>query len=250
MRAVVLAALSVLVLTACTPSRFASRQLAADEESATVALVHSVNELGLPDDNGKSAMYCSGVFVSPTVILTAKHCVAVLGMTREQIVAHMLGLDDEVAPPNPIGAEAHYATEADYKRGSYRTGKVLAVSEYDLGAIQIDDRALQHTYARLSPGDISTGDRVEMVGHVGGYTWSYAEGLVSAIRMTEPDPHGRPSPTIQAEIAVGHGDSGGGLFNASGELVGIFSYVDARAPGMGFCVHRDAIRAFLAKLPR
>ena len=247
-----LLAVFAATLTACAsaPKAPSSRQLAVNLELETVALVRLANSVGIPDDNGKLTMYCSGVFVSPTVILTAKHCVALLGMTPEQMIAHMLEMDEGVEPPNPVGATARFSTEDDYKRGRFWTGKVLAVGDDDLGAILVDAPMASPTYARIDLGDIYAGDKVEIVGHPGGYTWSYAEGLVSSVRMTEPDPHGRPQATIQAAIPVGHGDSGGGLFDASGNLIGIFSYVDSRVPGMGFCVHRDAVRAFLAKLPR
>lgn len=195
-------------------------------------------------------MYCGGVFVSPTVILTASHCVAWLGLDPLATLLHALGLASDDEKPNPIGKQALFSLEPDYLAGRYHTSSVIGFDrDNDLGALRIDD-AFAHPFVRLSNADIYAGDKVEVVGHPGGYTWSYVEGVVSSVRMKELNGHGVEMATIQVNGAFSHGNSGGGLFNASGELIGIASYIDGGASGMGFFVHRDAIRSFLAHLPR
>lgn len=236
--------LIALATTACAsaPRTPPSRQLAAELEADTVALVRT-------DKNDKPGMYCAGVFVSPTVVLTASHCVEWLALTPEQIVAHLLGLADDDEKPNPVGKQAAFSTQVDYIAGRHWTGNVIGYDRnVDLGALQIDAPVLEHPYARLGLGDIYAGDRVEVVGHPGGYTWSYVEGVVSSVRMREPNGHGIEMATIQVDGAFSHGNSGGGLFNESGELIGIASYIDNNTNGMGFFVHRDAIRTFLNSL--
>lgn len=220
------------------------RQLATELELETVALVRT-------NEENKPVMYCAGVFVSPTTVLTASHCVVWLGLTPEQILTHMLGLADDDEKPNPIGKQALFSTQLDYPAGRHWTSIVIGYDrDTDLGALRIDASGLTHPYARLGLGDIYAGDKVEVVGHPGGYTWSYVEGVVSSVRMKEPNGHGTEMATIQVNGAFSHGNSGGGLFNASGELIGIASYIDGNTNGMGFFVHRDAIRTFLSKLPR
>lgn len=236
----------VATLVACTstPKTPSARTLAAQLETQTVALVRT-------DDDNKPHMYCGGVFVGPTTIVTASHCVAWLGLTPIQTLLHALGLVDADENPSPIGKQALFSMQADYIAGRHWTSTVIG---YDLGddlaALRIDSPGPTHPFARVSTADIYAGDHVEIVGHPGGYTWSYVEGLVSSVRMKEPNGHGTEMPTIQVEGSFSHGNSGGGLFNASGELIGIASYMDNGANGMGFFVHRDAIVKFLAKLPR
>lgn len=244
MRLLSFALFSTLVACTTTPPTTPTRQLAAELEAETVAMVR-VN------DEGKAAMYCSGVFVSANVIVTAEHCVAFLGMPVERMMLHVLGLDGDMPRWDPVGQEAKFARQEDYARGVYWTGKVIGDDiNDDLGAVLIDSPIPGHTFARLSMGGIYAGDKVELVGHPGGYTWSYAEGLVSSVRMHETNARGHEMPTLQIVGPIGPGFSGGGAFDASGNIIGIASYTDSRTNGMGFYIHRDAVRAFLATLKR
>lgn len=232
---------------ACTPKPVApsGRTLAADLEAKTTALVRI-------DEDNKPRMYCGGVYVDPQVVLTASHCVAWLGQSDPlQTLLHALGLvTDSDEKSTPIGKQALFSMQGDYIAERHWTATVIGYDRSnDLGALRVDALGPQHTFARVSTADIYAGDRVEIVGHPGGYTWSYVEGVVSSVRMKEPNGHGIEMATIQVEGAFSHGNSGGGLFNASGELIGIASYIDTNTNGMGFFVHRDAIVKFLAKLP-
>jgi hypothetical protein len=72
--------------------------------------------------------------------------------------------------------------------------------------------------ARLGRADkLKVGDPVYAVGAPQGLELSLSEGIISQLRG------GGPHPIIQTTVAISPGSSGGGLFNAEGELVGITS---------------------------
>jgi S1-C subfamily serine protease len=41
------------------------------------------------------------------------------------------------------------------------------------------------------------------------------------------------------------GNSGGGVFDSTGKLIGIVSFIRKNVPNMGFIIHQDAIFGFL-----
>jgi tetratricopeptide (TPR) repeat protein len=77
---------------------------------------------------------------------------------------------------------------------------------------------LQATPACLGQASrLKVGEKVFAVGAPQGLELSLSEGIVSQLR-------GGPPPIIQTTVAISHGSSGGGLFNAQGELVGIMTF--------------------------
>jgi S1-C subfamily serine protease len=65
---------------------------------------------------------------------------------------------------------------------------------------------------------LKVGEPVYAVGAPQGLELSLSEGIVSQLRG------GGPYPIIQTTVAISPGSSGGGLFNAKGELVGITTF--------------------------
>ena len=76
---------------------------------------------------------------------------------------------------------------------------------------------------------LKVGDPVYAVGAPQGLELSLSEGIVSQLR-------GGPPPTIQTTAAISPGSSGGGLFNAKGELVGIITYYLKGGQGLNFAL--------------
>lgn len=97
----------------------------------------------------------------------------------------------------------------------------------------------------LSP--VEVGEDVFAIGHPEGYLWSYTEGVISQIRKkyewkTEAGTVHRAT-VIQTQTTVGHGSSGGPLFNSKGELIGVIA--GGKAPGLNFAIAVDEVREFL-----
>jgi S1-C subfamily serine protease len=84
--------------------------------------------------------------------------------------------------------------------------------------------------ARLgSATRLKVGEPVYAVGAPQGLELSLSEGIVSQLR-------GGPPPIIQTTVAISQGSSGGGLFNADGELVGITSFYLKEGQSLNFAL--------------
>jgi len=76
---------------------------------------------------------------------------------------------------------------------------------------------------------LKVGDPVYAVGAPEALELSLSEGIVSQLRSGPP-------PLIQTTVAISGGSSGGGLFNADGELVGITTFYLKDAQSLNFAV--------------
>ncbi len=76
---------------------------------------------------------------------------------------------------------------------------------------------------------LKVGEPVYAVGAPQGLELSLSEGIVSQLR-------GGPPPIIQTTVAISQGSSGGGLFNAEGELVGITTFYLKEGQSLNFAL--------------
>jgi hypothetical protein len=76
---------------------------------------------------------------------------------------------------------------------------------------------------------LKVGEPVYAVGAPQGLELSLSEGIVSQLR-------GDPPPLIQTTVAISKGSSGGGLFNAEGELVGITTFYLKDSQSLNFAL--------------
>ena len=84
------------------------------------------------------------------------------------------------------------------------------------------------------------GDKVWGLGHPNLYTYTLVEGMLSGRR------HLRDGAIVwQVDGNIGPGDSGGGLFNLDGKLLGICSFINLQGARFGFFVANDSIKQFL-----
>lgn len=98
----------------------------------------------------------------------------------------------------------------------------------DIAVLQIDAKNLP-TVIIGSPADLQVGQWVLAIGSPYGFENSVSAGVVSAKGRSLPD--GSGVPFIQTDAAVNPGNSGGPLFNAHGEVVGINSQIYSRTGG-------------------
>ena len=76
---------------------------------------------------------------------------------------------------------------------------------------------------------LKVGDPVYAVGAPQGLELSLSEGIVSQLRGGQP-------PIIQTTVAISQGSSGGGLFNAEAELVGIMTFYVEGGQSLNFAM--------------
>jgi Tfp pilus assembly protein PilF len=101
---------------------------------------------------------------------------------------------------------------------------------------------LQPVVLRLS-AKLATGERVYAVGAPEGLELTFSEGIISALREND-GVH-----VIQTSAPISPGSSGGGLFDAHGNLVGVTSFYLKEGQSLNFAVPGDWVAELLA-LPR
>lgn len=139
-----------------------------------------------------------------------------------------------VSPDGLIMTNAHVvrdATEVIVKLTDRRefTAKVLGSDpKTDVAVIKIDAKNLPVVpLGRAS--DLKVGEWVLAIGSPFGFENSVTAGVVSAKGRSLPDDGFVPF--IQTDVAVNPGNSGGPLFNARGEVVGINSQIYSQSGG-------------------
>lgn len=189
-------------------------------ENLTVGLVRN-------DSDGESYIYCAGVWVAKGYIVTAGHCA--------------LTADDP--------SKFKYTTLKDFKEKKIHNAQVISIDiPNDVGLILVDpsDEPL-HENVTFKSAEVHAGDEIDIIGHPVGYDWSYIKGYVSAIRNNFPGPITSMEKLIQISSPAWMGNSGGGAFDKSGNLVGICSWVSKQGPFLSFFVHKDVVSDFLKK---
>ena len=98
----------------------------------------------------------------------------------------------------------------------------------DIALIRIGSK-----YPSVSPriaGDVSVGDTVYAVGAPKGLGWTITSGIISGIRSD------KDLKLIQTNASISPGSSGGGLFNDSGELIGMTSFDIKEGQNLNFAI--------------
>jgi S1-C subfamily serine protease len=102
---------------------------------------------------------------------------------------------------------------------------------------------------------LQVGDQVAAIGNPLGYDRSISAGIVSALQRSLRSPNGSPiDRVIQTDALLNHGNSGGPLLNAQGQVVGVSSAVANWGPGtdessgIGFAIPINTVRDVVAQL--
>lgn len=232
MRAVFLFFLG-LILGACARPvpPVAPTTLTSSHEDAAQSLAAKTTALVGYDEEGGLHVYCTGVWVGQSEILTAHHCVADL----------------------QVGDGLGYVVRSDiYTAGNERQAGVIPRAAYLAKTDEGHDLALlravlppTHSVAALASGPVRQGAFAQSMGHPLGLWWSYSNGSIAAVRQIEIN--GMDLIWVQGSVPISPGNSGGGLFDESDRLIGIAhaSFASPRAQLLNVFVHRDYIGAFL-----
>lgn len=201
---------------------------------STVALV-----LRRPDNSVR--VYCTGVWVSENIILTAHHCV-------QSAVNVIYGAEEVDAPVD--GASIYYILENEVTSVEEEPTAVHLAqvaqddANHDLTLVKALGNAVpKHDIAKLADVSPGVGERLHFCGHVGGLYWTFVEGVVAAYRKELPVE--RSGSFLQVSAPVYFGNSGGGAFNTDGELVGIASFLIKRIPNTAFYVHLTHVKKLI-----
>lgn len=243
----------LFIFTGCVksnsvPPKLNGVELAKMITDDTVALVWTN-----PAAPEKTRVFCSGVWISDSLILTADHCM--IGVSKA-----MSGNDDDDDTDFKLPEHLHidYVVRSEITNvaqnptTTHGSQVVYANQEQDLAILKIDaDKTLpRHGVATLAMKTPEVGEKIEVVGHPSGITFSYREGQVAAYRedMSGIGLTTIKGPFLQISAPIYHGDSGGACFNDMGDVVGIASFMSGSSPNTGFYIHIDTIKKALVAL--
>lgn len=121
-------------------------------------------------------------------------------------------------------------------------------ADTDLAVLKINGKDLPA--AKLGDSDkLHLGDDVVVIGNPLGYETSVSKGVVSGLNRQVSDSI-RGLSSIQTDAAINRGNSGGGLFNAYGEVIGVVNEkrVDNYAESLGFAITINEAKSVIEDL--
>jgi serine protease Do len=146
------------------------------------------------------------------------------------------------------GATSVFVITADGVR--YRATIVGVTAQADIALLRIDAGETALPFVRFGDSDkMRAGDPVIAIGSPLGFNNTVTSGIVSAINrdiMESPfDDY------LQTDAAINHGNSGGPLFNETGEVIGMTSVIfspDRGSSGLGFAVPSNSLQFVFERL--
>jgi S1-C subfamily serine protease len=126
----------------------------------------------------------------------------------------------------------------------------------DIAVLQIGTHSRALTPLPWGDSDaVQVGDSVVAIGNPFGYTRSASAGIVSAVDRPLTAPNNFPiDHAIQTDAALNHGNSGGPLLDARGEVIGVNSQISTGNTGqqgnlgIGFAIPSNTVRHVVAQI--
>jgi len=124
----------------------------------------------------------------------------------------------------------------------------------DVAVLQVDVHSRALTPLTLgNSDDVHVGDSVVAIGNPLGLDRTVTAGIVSALQRVIAAPDGQYSidHVIQTDAALNHGNSGGPLLDANGDVVGVNSQIQSDTGsniGLGFAVPIDTVKTVAAQI--
>ncbi len=150
------------------------------------------------------------------------------------------------------GAYSFTVTESD--GDTYQASLVAGYEDEDLAILAIETpEADDLTYASFfsNTDTLKLGSTVICIGNpLGKLPGSVSRGVVSYNnRVVKVDSY-KSQTLIQTDVAINSGNSGGGLFNTAGALIGIVSakYSSTGIEGLGFAIPSNTVKDVVTKL--
>jgi S1-C subfamily serine protease len=125
----------------------------------------------------------------------------------------------------------------------------------DIAVLKVNTTASALTTLTLGDSDrVQVGDSVVAIGNPFGLSRSVTAGIVSAIQrqITAPNEYAIDH-VIQTDAAINHGNSGGPLLNARGEVIGVNAQIETGGAsqgnvGVGFAVPSNTVKSVAGQL--
>ena len=172
--------------------------------------------------------------------------------------SHVITNSGTVTDPNAVHPGDHvYVEQLDGERAE---AKVVGFDLFDdVGVLRVDPSKMHLQPVPLGQtSSVAVGEPVAAIGSPFGEEGSLSIGVVSQIARQIPTPAGvcfSTAGAIQTDAAINHGNSGGPLFDAAGNVIGINAQIDTDAKsadqgsqGVGFAVPIDAAKESLRQI--
>jgi putative serine protease PepD len=123
----------------------------------------------------------------------------------------------------------------------------------DLAVLKVDAPAdVLHPLALGDSSAVEIGDGVVAIGSPYGLEETLTAGIVSALDRTIESTNGYSIPgTIQTDAPINHGNSGGPLLDAQGNVIGVNSQIESESggnTGVGFAIPSNTVRSVADQL--
>ena len=186
--------------------------------------------------------YCAGVWLDDYHIITAYHCASVQE-NGDNYADSIIG--NRISYISALDAFRNGVIATEFK--TRRAAVVISADQnIDLALIKILGKASYHININSYRGQPRIGDKIHVIGHTAGMTYSYTKGHIASIRLAQPYYANRKIKLLQIDASIYRGNSGGGVFDDRGNLLGISSFLLLES-NVAFFIHRDEIINFLNK---
>ena len=145
--------------------------------------------------------------------------------------------------------------EVEFANG-FRTPAAVKASNpaRDLALLKLDNVPPDIEPLRLADSDgVKIGQEVFVIGAPYGYSHTLSVGHISGRHAAfETGPGGPQAETFQTDAVINQGNSGGPMFNARGEVIGIVSYILSQSggfEGLGFVITSNEVLKTLFEQP-
>ena len=148
----------------------------------------------------------------------------------------------------------HVVTGATSIKVRFQSGKTVKATlvgtdpSTDIAVIKVSVSASElHPLTFGSSSAVQVGEPVAAIGSPFGLPETLTSGIVSAVNRTITAPNNYSiSGAIQTDAPINHGNSGGPLLNASGQVIGVNAQIESDSggnDGVGFAIPSDAVKS-------
>jgi len=120
--------------------------------------------------------------------------------------------------------------------------------ESDLAVLSISTEDSLPALKMGSSEDLFIGETVIAIGNPFGFSNTVTTGVISAVNRSIRTEDLTLSGLIQTDASINPGNSGGPLVNINGELIGINTYIYAKAQGIGFAIPINKAKRIVSDL--